>query len=214
MDPGFDSVPKILAMNLSDFLKVDGFKDKTASKLRDGIAAKMADANLVTLMSASNMFGRGFSEKKLELILEAYPQVLTEKISMNHKVAKIAAIKGMATKTAEAFVERIPAFVEFLQACGRDLISFSSAKSLSLLSSTEIQDHPLNGKTVILTGFRDEPLQAALKQLGCKVGSSVSSKTFAVIVKDGDVEETGKVLDAKRCQVPLVPLSVFRSKYL
>jgi hypothetical protein len=52
-------------MSVNDFLSVDGFKDKTATKLYNGIREKMDVASLVTIMSASNIFGRGFNEKKL-----------------------------------------------------------------------------------------------------------------------------------------------------
>jgi len=80
MQSGYDSIPAIIKMTVSDFLKVPGFKEKTANKLYDGIHEKLKAASLVTLMSASNLFGRGFSEKKLELILEGYPDILLAKI--------------------------------------------------------------------------------------------------------------------------------------
>ena len=53
-------------------------------------------------MSASNLFGRGFNEKKLELIIEGYPNVLISKETDSQKVDKISSIKGMAKKTSEA----------------------------------------------------------------------------------------------------------------
>ena len=58
---------------------IEGFKDKIANKLYNGIREKIDAASLVTIMSASNMFGRGFSEKRLELIMESYPNVLLSK---------------------------------------------------------------------------------------------------------------------------------------
>jgi len=67
---GYDTIPKILKMSMPDFLKVEGFKEKTASKLFNGIREKVQAASLVSIMSASNLFGRGFNEKKLELIMD------------------------------------------------------------------------------------------------------------------------------------------------
>ena len=115
IDAGFDSVHKILMMTIPDFLEVDGFKEKTSTKLYDGIREKIDKASLVDIMSASNMFGRGFSEKKLDLIMESYPTVLLSKESNSQKINKISSIKGMANKTAEAFVERIPDFINFIK---------------------------------------------------------------------------------------------------
>jgi hypothetical protein len=76
MEAGFDSIVKILNMKVEDFLKVEGFKDKTSNKLYNGIREKIKVASLVQIMAASNLFGRGFSEKKLELIINSYPEVL------------------------------------------------------------------------------------------------------------------------------------------
>jgi NAD-dependent DNA ligase len=118
VNAGFDSVPKILNMTIADFLKVEGFKEKTATKLYNGIREKVDDASLIQIMSATNLFGRGFSEKRLELIMDYYPDVLLSKEPNEQKIAKVAAIKGMARKTAEAFVERIPNFIQFMQEIG------------------------------------------------------------------------------------------------
>jgi hypothetical protein len=115
---GYKSVPAILAMKKEDFLNIEGFQTKMATKLYEGIREKVAAASLVTLMSASNLFGRGFSEKKIELIMEGVPDILVSKESAGEKIKKVAAIKGMATKSAEAFVVKIPDFVKFLGIAG------------------------------------------------------------------------------------------------
>lgn len=206
MDAGFDTVPEILRMSIGDFMGVEGFKEKMAVKLYDGIREKIDDASLITIMSASNMFGRGFSEKKLELIMESYPEVLLSKATPAVKSAKIASIKGMADKTADAFVERIPDFINFIKEAGL-------VKKLAFEKKEVNQSHPLFGKSIVMTGFRDAELQNKLKEVGAKVGSGVSSKTFVLLVKDKD-EDTGKVLDAKKLGVPIMTAQEFISKYL
>jgi len=210
---GFDSVPKIIKMSIPDFLTVEGFKEKTASKLYNGIKDKLTNASLVTIMSASNLFGRGFSEKKLELIMESYPDVLLSKESNTEKVRKIAAIKGMAQKTAEAFVERIPDFIEFIQAAELNNKLSQSATQIQIQKQQMDESNPLFGKTIVMTGFRDTDIQEALKNVGAKLGSSVSKNTFVVLVKDLS-EDTGKAADARRLGVPLMTPEVFKEKYL
>jgi NAD-dependent DNA ligase len=64
-----------------------------------------------------------------------------------------------------------------------------------------------------MTGFRDNTLQDTLKNIGAKIGSSVSSKTFIVLVKDND-EDTGKALEAKKLGIPLMTPQEFKSKYI
>lgn len=210
MDAGFDSVPAIIKMSINDFLKVDGFKDKMATKIYEGIREKILDASLIKIMSASNIFGRGFSEKRIELIMESYPSVLLSNETPNKKIANISAIKGMANKTAEAFVERIPEFINFIKEAG--LISKLSVTEKKSETPADTS-HPLFGKSIVMTGFRDTALQEALKDVGAKISTSVSSKTFVVLVKDKE-EDTGKANEARKLGVPLMTPQEFTSKYL
>jgi len=206
---GYDNVIKIIQMKMDDFMKVDGFKEKMANKLYNGIREKIEKANIVTIMSASNIFGRGFSEKKLELIIHSYPDVLVSKESNPQKIAKIAAIKGMATKTSEAFVEKIIEFVNFIQEAGIDKILTMTPS----INNSVCCDSPLSGKSVVMTGFRDVDIQEKIKNLGGKLGTSVSKNTFIVLVKDKE-EVTGKVEDAKKLGICIMDVEEFKNKYI
>jgi NAD-dependent DNA ligase len=208
---GFDTVPKIIKMTVADLLKVEGFKDKTATKLYNGIQEKIEGASLVTIMSASNLFGRGFSEKKLEMIMDpesGYPGVLLSNESDAQKVSKIAQIKGMASKTAEAFVENIPQFIQFLKEAGLEKKLVTGVNEKKEFDQT----HPLFGKSIVMTGFRDDDIQQQLKNIGAKLGSSVSKNTFLVLVKNIE-EDTGKAADARKLGIPLMTPEEFKNKY-
>jgi NAD-dependent DNA ligase len=206
---GYDTVPKILKMTVENLLKVEGFREKTATKIHDGIKEKIGVASLVTIMSSSNIFGRGFSDKKLEIVMESYPNVLLSNESVSDKVKKISAIKGMATKTAEAFVEKIPNFIQFIKESGLD----NKLNQPVIEKNPVDSSHPLFGKTIVMTGFRDNSIQDALKSVGSKLGSSVSKNTFVVLVKDKE-DDTGKAAEARKLGVPLMTPEEFRQKYL
>ena len=210
---GYDTVPKILKMSVDELKNVEGFQMKTATKIHDGIKEKIAAASLVTLMSATNIFSRGFSEKKIELIMDAYPDVFNSAISDAEKIKKIAEIKGMAVKTAEAFVAKIDDFEDFLMETDMyyKLFEFQNAqknKGMDVVGENLQQQHPLYGKTIVMTGFRNKELEEKLKSVGAKVGSSVSKNTYLVIAKDKD-DETGKVLEAKKLGINVVSLDEF-----
>jgi NAD-dependent DNA ligase/DNA polymerase/3'-5' exonuclease PolX len=207
MDTGNDTIPKIIHMTKADFLKVEGFKDKLATKIYEGIKDKLDSASLLTIMSASNIFGRGISEKKIEPILEAFPDILTSGESAEQKVKKVMSVKGMAKKTAELFVSNIPAFLDFMKECGLNQL-LEKVEQKADVDET----HPLYKKSIVMTGFRDESLGEALKSVGAKLGSSVSSKTFAVLVKDKE-EDTGKANEARKLDIPLYTAEEFKSKY-
>jgi NAD-dependent DNA ligase/DNA polymerase/3'-5' exonuclease PolX len=212
IDAGFDSVPKIIRMTVPDFLKVDGFKEKTANKLYNGIKEKIDSAEIITIMSASNIFGRGFSGKKTELIMEAYPDILISKETIQEKIKKIASIKGMAAKTAEAFVQAIPNFIQFIQETGLTHKLHKESQNQTVATKVKDSSHPLFEKTIIMTGFRDAAIQQKIKDVGAKLGTSVSKNTFVVLVKDLG-EDTGKAADAKKLGIPLMTPEEFKAKY-
>ena len=207
---GFVTVPQIIKMTKDDLLQVEGFQEKTATKLHDGIREKIQSASLVTIMAASNIFGRGFSEKRLELIMNSYPNTLLSKEASSQKVAKISAIKGLAEKTAESFVERIPQFIQFIKDAG---LVKKLAEGITIEKKTFDESHPLFGKTIVITGFRDTNLQDAITNKGAKLGASVSKTTFVVIVKDKE-DDTGKANDARKLHIPLMTATEFKEKYL
>jgi len=207
---GYDSVPKIINMTVDDFLKVDGFKMKTATKLYTGIQEKIQTASLIKLMSGSNTFGRGFSEKKIELILDSYPDVLLSSLSSNEKIKKISAIKGMATKTSETFVEHIPDFIRFMKES-----NLEHRINVSPVKTNYDTAHPLYGKSIVMTGFRDAELIELIKNVGAKLGSSISKNTFVLLVKDASVDQdTGKALEAKQLGIPIMGKDDFTNKYM
>jgi NAD-dependent DNA ligase len=123
-------------------------------------------------------------------------------------VKKIAAIKGMASKTAEAFVDKIPDFIKFIDDCGLQS-KLSGAPPVLAVADTS---HPLYKKSVVITGIRDAKVAEALKSAGANLGSSVSKNTVVVIAKSAD-EDTGKASEARKLGIPIMTPSEFLAKY-
>jgi NAD-dependent DNA ligase/DNA polymerase/3'-5' exonuclease PolX len=207
INTGFDTVPKIIDMPIDEFLTVEGFKTKMATKLFEGIREKLQGASIITLMAASNIFGRGFSETKIELIMNDYPDILVSQESVLEKVNRVSKIKGMALKTADGFVSKIDEFVKFMYECGLEdkLVSTSTTKKINPLN-------PLFGKTIVMTGFRNKEIEEKMKDMGAKLGSSVSKNTFLVLVKNLD-EDTGKAIEAKNLGIKLMTPEEFIGSY-
>jgi NAD-dependent DNA ligase len=204
---GYESVPQIIAMTEEDLLKVDGFKKKMAEKVYKSIHDKIDKASLSKIMAVSNIFGRGFGEKRIEPILLKYPDILTSSDNDQEKIDKIKSIKGMEKKTAERFVNNISKFMNFIEI----------AKLQTKLSDIPIEEpkdefHPLYDKTVIITGFRNKELSEQLKSFGAKESSSVTKNTFAVVVKNKD-DETGKTESAKEKNIPIYTVEEFKDKF-
>ena len=209
IEAGYNTIPKIINMTIEDFLKVEGFKIIMANKICNGIKEKTDSASLITLMSASNLFGRTLGEKKIELIMNEYPDILISKETNTQKTQKIEKVKGIAQKSAESFVESIETFNNFIKECGLE----NKLHNQPLEPNVELNiGDPLYNKTIIITGFRDKNLENKIKSAGAKIGSSVSKNTHLVIVKHLE-EDTGKASDAKKLGIPLITVEDFNNKY-
>ena len=190
---GYDTVGKIIQMSEQDFLKVDGFQKKMATKIYTGIKDKLEKASLITIMSGSNVFGHGFSEARLTLIMDSEPGILLSKESAETKIKKLTDIKGMASKTATAFVEKIPDFVAFLKDTG---LESKIQNSSTTVPKAQVVNHPFNGKTIVVTGLTEKVIEDKVKAVGAKFGSSVSKNTDILVAKS--VTESSGKLDKAR----------------
>jgi DNA ligase (NAD+) len=206
INAGYNSVPKIIKMTKEDYMTVDGFKEKTATKLYEGIKDKVLNAPLHTLMGVSNKFGRGFSSTKTKLILTAYPNVLDEG---ERNLEKLIAIRGIEKKSAEMFISHIDDFIQFMKECGLEYKLLVRTPSPVVYDET----HPLFEKSVLMTGFRDKELEAQIVLVGGKIASSISKNTFAVLVKNLD-ETSGKVEVAKKLGIQVITRDDFVLKYI
>ena len=195
-------------MTKSDFLKIDGFKEKLATKIYEGIQNKIKSTDLITLMKASNIFGKGLGERKLKPILEKYPDILESKENSESKIAKVSSVPGIGEVLAEKFVDKIPEFLEFMKEA-----KLTSKLKMEVKKQTFDTSDPLYEKKIVMTGFRDKQLIEDITSRGGVMGSSVSKKTFVVLVMDKD-ESTGKADQARALGVPLMTPDEFKSKYI
>lgn len=204
---GYDTIPKIISMTKDDFLKIEGFKDKLATKISNGIKDKLSKVSLAELMHATNLFGRGFGTKKIQSILDSVPDIVIKEESKDIKISKVKAVSGMAAKTAEQFIEKLPQFLDWVKEAGLEEKLNQKASTVPVNT-----DHPLYGKKFVMTGFRDKELVTKLIELGAIQGSSVSKNTFVVLVKDID-DDTGKADDARKLGIPLMTPEQFKVTY-
>lgn len=218
---GFRSVEDILRMTLDDWKSVDGFQEKMAVKLMDGIRGCLNTCSLADLMVATNLFGRGFSHRKIELILEACPDILVSLQTDDEKIRRLADIKGMGNKTATAFVECIPAFCSFMRRANLDHLNRLDHHLVedhldTAVSPPSAYSHPLAGKTVVLTGFRDKDLMERLKKVGAKNGTSITQNTHLLVVPTTDNDQhaqTTKEKDAIQRGIPIMGRREFEMRY-
>lgn len=196
---GLNTVEKILKAKEADLLKIDGFKEKTASNLVSSIKDSLTDVSLAKLMAASNTLGEGMGEKRISQVLEAYPNLMTDykKWTKKEFMEKIKDLNGWEEKTSTVLVNNLPDFVKFYE---------KIKLFVTLEKKKEINQTKLTGTTMVLSGFRDAQLQEKLESMGVKISSSVSKNTNYLVVKDQATidEGTGKVQKAQEAGVKII----------
>ena len=205
MNAGYNTVKEILEIKVEDLEEIDGFQKKMALKIYNSIQEKMASIELVDLMTATNLFGRGMGKLRMKLILDMYSDILQSPESNNQKIKKIMEMDGFGEKTTKLFVENIEKFMLFIK---ENKLEYK----LNIKKKKLDTNHPLYDKKIVITGFRDKNFEKQLLDVGAKIGSSVSSKTFLVVVDDKD-EDTAKA-EKGRALNKLITLDDFKKKYL
>ena len=203
---GFNTVPKILLMTKEELLTVEGFKEKTVVKIKGNMDEAIRNASLVMIASASNVFGRGLGSSILRNIIHEYPNIFESSEQPDTKIDQVAAVENVGKKRAKLFVKNLPNFISFLTDAGL------TNKLNEQVGQNIDKSHPLYGKRIVMTGFRDKPLKKTLVDLGAKISTSVSKSTFVVLVKDLE-EDTSKAEEAREEGVSVELVDTFRKKY-
>ena len=185
---GINTVEKILKASEDDLLKIEGFKEKTASNLVAGIKDSLQNVSLAKLIAASNTLGEGIGECRMKQVLEAYPNLMTDykKWTKKEFTNYIKELEGWEEKTSSVLVNNFGEFIKF----------YNKIKPyVTLETKKKIKESKLTGMTMVLSGFRDCVLQEKLELQGVKISSSVSKNTNYLVVKDQATidEGTGKV---------------------
>jgi NAD-dependent DNA ligase len=165
---GFDTVPKILKMSVADFETVEGFKRKMSEKIYNSIQEKINAASLQDIIVASGKLGRGLGDKKIQIILEAYPDILRTSIEESEKEKLLVSINGIGKENAHEFVKHIPEVIAFLDECG--LHDKLNERPIHIndpnVESKNVVKHPLYGKLFVMTKIRDKEIIEFIASVG------------------------------------------------
>lgn len=205
---GYKTPKSILQITKSQLEKVDGFQSKLAEKVHTSIHVGKQDMQCLKVMEASNTLGRGFGAKKLQLIVESIPTIMTKKYVPS--VTELVAVKGVEKKTAEAFVENLPKFFKFLK--DNDIKCTGMNEEDVKKTNLTPTGSSLVDMVVVFTGVRDKAVEEFVTKNGGKVGSGVNKKTTIVVTKSLDGKATGKIKDAMDLNIPVVTLEQFKQQ--
>jgi NAD-dependent DNA ligase len=198
VNSGFNTIKKILES--SSFENIDGIQKKGSDNLINSIKKATQDIELSTLIVASNL-AKGIGEERIKLILEKYPNLLTEykNFSKEEFINKIKEINGFEEKLSKSFVNNFNKFIKFY----KDINKYISIKESI---EKKIIKNKYSGLTIVISGFRDQELQKFLEDSGAKITNSISKNTDLLIVKDKNtiLQETNKVRQAINLNIKII----------
>ncbi len=199
-DTGFDTLSKIINISLDDLIKIEGFKDKSSSKIIESLQ-NLKSVSCDKLMTASNIFGRGFGEKKIQLILDEYPNLISNKEkTLKLNINDLTKIKGIAETTAKQFIENLPKFFEFYEELNIKCIKTTLSPQISP-KNTKLQ--VFRDKKIVFTGFRNKDYETLITAAGGKIVTAISKSTNYLIVKDNN-DTSSKVEKAKEYGITII----------
>lgn len=203
-DNSYDTLEKIISITKNDLLKIDGFKDKSASNIIESLNT-IKTKSCLELMNASNLFGRGLGEKKLNLIIDKYPYIcLDQNKALTLTIDDIIKINGMGNITASLFISNLKKFYQFYNSL--HIINDDINKDIKD-DINEINEKYRNN-IYVFSGIRDKKLEKIIIASGGTISTTVSKKTTALIVKNDD-DETVKVINARKFNIPIIIYNEF-----
>ena len=206
-DSSFDTLVKIINISKNELLDIDGFKEKSAMNIINALNT-IKNKNCQELMNASNLFGRGLGEKKLNLIIEKFPYICNnQEKALELTVNDLININGMGNITASLFISNLKDFYQFYNLLNikNDDKNDDEKKDDKKIG---IIDDKYKNNTYVFSGIRDKELEKIIIANGGKIANIVSKKTTALIVKNDD-DETVKVKNAKSFNIPIIIYSEF-----
>lgn len=206
---GYKTIPNILSLSIEDIIQLDGFKEKSATKLHQSIQHALQNASLIDFMTASNLFGRGLGSKKLEAIMDKYPTLfqIYSTMSIDALCKLIVQVDGIASKTATSFVQSLDPFVEFMNTIQQShILKVVETKTVQkndaddTNSKASLKDH-----IFVFSGFRNKDYEKIIQARGGKVSTSVSKNTTHLVVKSKE-KGGSKMEKAESLGIPIITM--------
>ena len=186
---GIHTIAGLLAAPLKTLQQI--LSAKIGQNIHEELSRIQKEATLVDYAVASNLFGRGFSHKRLELIFGHPKRPFT--------LQDLKKIEGIGATISAQFMEALPAFEAFLKRIPNppSLAAPRPAASPLAPAPAPTAASPLYNAVVVFTGFRDAALEARVVALGGRVASTVSGATTHLVAKDCTVS-SGKIEKAMK----------------
>jgi DNA ligase (NAD+) len=204
---GYKTVVDIIAIDIEKAAEIEGIGKIVMEKIKNNIQEALQNTSLAKFMSASNCFGMGLGSRKLKIIVDEYPDILT--MVTDDLLAKLVELDGFDTKTANKFNDNLDKFKTFYNNVNE---VYSIEHIVKNKKKKKVKKGKFTNKKIVFTGFRDETLEALIEKEGGNISSTVSSNTY-ILVHNGDTS-LSKYEKAKLLKITIMTKAEFKKKYV
>ena len=204
-DEGFTTLKKIFNITIKELLKIGGIKEKGGERILIAIQSSITNVELSKLIAATGVLGNGIGEKKIQLILDEYPDILEYKESSSSLAEKIERIKGFKMMSYQ-ISENFPKIQQFIKE--HPEITIKEEKEMFY------EDSLLKNKIIVFTKIRNKELEEKIKNKGGKIEDSITKKTDILVVNkryEGSNKETKA---EKLGNIEILTISEFEESYI
>jgi DNA ligase (NAD+) len=215
IEAGFSTPSEVLNMTYEDWQGIPSL-GKNAEKIWNSLAALQTKGVwLSQLMAATSIFEAGVGQRKLQLVMDVYPNLL-DMIDQSNILEKLVGIKGIEQKTAVKIVEGVRIFKDFLDDVPHIKLrdEDSDEESNNPDNPNNATNEDLQGVRVVFTGVRDKALEEWITKSGGTVatGMSKTHKSQILVAKD-TTGTSNKLKEARDLGAQIYSLQEFKDTY-
>ena len=216
----YTDVFTFLSAKEEDIVQIEGIGSSLYEKIMTNTNTILKNTKLNILMAASGCFDRGLGRRKIKLVTDEYPNIMTDKISDTDLLEKIKLIDGYAEKTAQQFVDGFKNFKPYFEKLNKIIdLKYLIVKVKEAPKAKEKENGKKElrfaGEKVVFTGFRNKLMEELVENEGGKISGSVSKNTTLVVYSSKPINEpSSKLQQAKDLGIKTMSEDEFKDEYL
>ena len=213
-DNGIDTLIKIISSSKQEL--INGLdSEKLGEKIYENIKTALTNIKPSDLLGATGVFGEGIGQRKLEVLFETIPDILSIKTSNSELKELIMKAPGFSDISADLIIDNLKYGISFMESIKPFIInniSYKQKKNIVLDSTIE---QTLSKKIFVVSGFRDNgELKLEIEKRGGQLIDTWKANASGVIVgKKALGQETGKVKKALDKGIKVYTVDEFRAEF-
>ena len=177
-DAGITTLKDLFAIDYERLvaLRIDGFGHKKISGIISAIEKAKERLDCVSIMAASNCFGKGLSFKSLKTLQNRFPKFLTETPTEE----QVIEIQGIGTEMAKIFINGIEKFKSYIRS---NELAHVCTKSKTI-DESKPKSGALKGMKIVFSSGKYDDLKKIVEENGATISNSISKTVKFLIMTD------------------------------